>query len=141
MTAGTGIRHSEMNPSDTELVHFVQMWVPPDTEGLAPGYEQRDVNALLAAGGLQPVAAGPGQGGAIEIHQRDAALWAGRLAAGEQVSVPRSPHAHVFVAVGRADLDRAGLLEAGDAVRLVDAGPLELTAGPGGAEVLMWATG
>src|SRR5215813_4208535 len=52
MSAGTGIRHSEMNPSRTEPVHFVQMWVPPDTDGIPPGYEQRDVNDELEKGGL-----------------------------------------------------------------------------------------
>src|SRR5262249_61734493 len=45
MSAGTGIEHSETNPSPADEVHFVQMWVPPDTEGIAPSYEQRDINA------------------------------------------------------------------------------------------------
>ena len=72
MSVGTGIAHSEVNPSDTEPVHFVQMWVPPDTPNLAPSYEQRDVNDALASGGLQPVASGQGHDGAIAIHQRDA---------------------------------------------------------------------
>src|SRR6266550_1483466 len=56
MSAGTGIEHSEMNPSPAEPVHFVQMWVPPDTEGVAPGYEQHDVNGELEKGGLRPIA-------------------------------------------------------------------------------------
>src|SRR4051794_3106542 len=50
MSAGSGIRHSEMNASTTEPVHFVQMWVPPDTAGIEPGYEQRDLNDVLATG-------------------------------------------------------------------------------------------
>ena len=52
MSAGTGIEHSEINPSSTEAVRFIQMWVPPDTEGLPPSYEQRDVTEVLAGGGL-----------------------------------------------------------------------------------------
>ena len=60
MSAGTGIRHSEQNPSPVEDVHFVQMWVPPDTNGIAPGYEQRDINAELDKGGLRAIASGPG---------------------------------------------------------------------------------
>ncbi|MFI5047455.1 MAG: pirin family protein, partial [Acidimicrobiia bacterium] len=80
MSAGSGITHSEMNASATADVHLVQMWVLPDTEGIAPGYEQRDVNDLLAGGGLVPVASGQGHEGAITIHQRDAVLWAARLA-------------------------------------------------------------
>ena len=79
MSAGTGIRHSEMNASSTADVHFVQMWVLPDTEGIEPGYEQREVGAALAGGGLVPVASGRGHDGAIHIHQREAVLWAGRL--------------------------------------------------------------
>lgn len=140
MSAGRGIAHSEMNASDTEPVHFVQMWVPPDTDGLDPGYEQRDVSEALSSGGLVAVASGQGHEGAVTIHQRDAVLWAARLAPDAAVDVPDSPHAHVFVAVGSADLDGAGALVAGDAVRLTDAGSPRLTAGPEGAEVLIWAT-
>src|SRR6516225_2699606 len=94
MSAGTGIRHSEMNPSRTEDVHFVQMWVPPDTEGLAPGYEQRDVNQELDKGGLRPIASGQGHDGAITIHQRGAVLWGGSLQPGEAVTLPADPHVH-----------------------------------------------
>ena len=65
MSAGRGIWHSEMNPSATEDVHFVQMWVLPDTESVDPGYEQMDINAHLDAGGLQPIASGRGHEGAI----------------------------------------------------------------------------
>lgn len=140
MSAGTGIRHSEMNASDTEDVHFVQMWVLPDTEGIAPGYEQRDVNAALDEGGLHPIASGQGHDGAVTIHQRDAVLWGGRLRDAETVSVPHGPYVHVFVAAGDATLEGAGALHEGDAARLVDAGPLQLTAGDQGAEVLIWVT-
>lgn len=145
MSAGTGIAHSEMNGSDTDEVHFVQMWVPPDTQGIAPGYEQLDVNDALAGGGLHPIASGQGHEGAVAIHQRDAVLWGGRLAPGETVAVPGTPHAHVFVAVGSASLDGDGVsdgisLGTGDAARLVDAGSPTLTAGAAGAELLVWAT-
>ena len=140
MSAGTGIRHSEMNPSPTDDVHFVQMWVPPDTEGVEPGYEQLDVNDRLAAGGLVTVASGGEDDGAIFIHQREASLHVGRLSPGETVSVPEAGHAHVFVAVGTAELAGAGALATGDAARLTSAGSPSLTAGPDGAEVLIWAT-
>src|SRR5579862_4577749 len=94
MSAGTGIRHSEMNPSRTEAVHFVQMWVPPDTEGIAPGYEQRDINDELAKGGLRPIASGQGHDGAIVINQRGAVLWGGRLRPDETATVPSDVHVH-----------------------------------------------
>jgi len=140
MSAGTGIRHSERNPSPVEDVRFVQMWVLPDAEGIAPGYEQVDVNAALDAGGLVTVAGGPGHDAAISIHQRDAALHVGRLRPGEAVTVPEAVHAHVFVAVGNVELEGGGPLVAGDAARLTEAGTPRLTAGQDGAEVLVWAT-
>jgi quercetin 2,3-dioxygenase len=140
MSAGTGIEHSEMNPSPTEQVHFVQMWVPPDTEGIAPGYEQRDVNGELDRGGLRPVASGQGHDGAIAIHQRDAVLWGGRLQSGETATVPDGAHVHLFVAAGDVDLEDAGPLAEGDAARLTNAGPRALTTGPSDAEVLVWVT-
>ena len=69
MSAGTGIRHSEQNPSPVEDVHFIQMWVPPDTDGIPPGYEQRDINVELDKGGLRAIASGQGHDGAITIHR------------------------------------------------------------------------
>jgi quercetin 2,3-dioxygenase len=139
MSAGTGVQHSEMNPSG-EDVHFIQMWVRPDTQSIAPSYEQRDVNGELDHGGLVPIASGEGHDGAISIHQAGAVLWGGRLRAGEAVSVPDASHTHVFVALGGASLEGAGPLEQGDAARLTDGGAPTLTAGPDGAEVLVWAT-
>jgi redox-sensitive bicupin YhaK (pirin superfamily) len=140
MSAGTGIEHSEMNPSPTDEVHFVQMWVPPDTESIAPSYEQRDVNGELDKGGLRPIASGRGDEGAIAIRQRDAMLWGARLRPGEASSVPDGAHVHLFVAAGEADLHDTGVLAAGDAARLSRAGPLALTAGRSGAEILVWVT-
>lgn len=140
MTAGTGITHSESNASDAEDVHFVQMWVEPDTRGLPPSYEQLDVSDRLSAGGLHVVASGTAQPGAIGIHQRDATLWAGRLAAGETAAVPDAPHTHLFVAAGGAWLDEMGLLGEGDAARIAGSSGLDVTAAAPGAELLIWAT-
>lgn len=140
MSAGTGIQHSEMNASATEPVHFIQMWVPPGEAGIPPSYEQADVSDALDAGGWVTVAAGPGSGGAVTIHQPDATLLVARAGPGDELVVPTAGHAHVFVPVGSADLDGAGTLDAGDAARLTDAGERGLCAGPGGAEILVWAT-
>ncbi|MGH9188918.1 MAG: pirin family protein [Acidimicrobiales bacterium] len=139
MSAGTGILHSEMNPRRaTGDVHFVQMWVPPDTERVDPSYEQLDINAQLDGGGLVPVASGRGHGAAISLRQRDAVLWAARLGAGEVVSVPDARHAHLFVARGQGELTGGGPLGTGDAARLTEAGSPVFTAGPDGAEILIW---
>lgn len=141
MSAGTGIWHSEMNPQRQKDVHFIQMWVVPDTEGIAPGYEQLDINAQLVKGGLVPIASGRGHDGAIRIHQKQAVLWGGRLKPGETVTVPDSRYGHVYVAKGAAQLEDAGPLRTGDAARLTVAGSRKLTADDAvGAEVLIWET-
>jgi redox-sensitive bicupin YhaK (pirin superfamily) len=140
MSAGRGIRHSEVNASATEPLHLLQMWVPPDATGLDPGYEQRDVSAELAGGGLVPLASGREADAAIHINQRHATLWVAHVPSGGRIDVPDAPFVHVFVARGTGVLDGAGALAAGDAVRLTDAGALGFTAGADGAEVVIWET-
>jgi redox-sensitive bicupin YhaK (pirin superfamily) len=140
MSAGSGIRHSEANPSDSEPVHFVQMWVLPDTAGVEPGYEQRDINDALAGGGLVPIASGKGHDGAVTLHQRDAVLWGGRLAPGATVEVPADEHVHLFVALGDGMLPDGTALATGDGARVTGPQELRFTAGPAGAELLVWTT-
>jgi redox-sensitive bicupin YhaK (pirin superfamily) len=142
MSAGRGIRHSEMNPDPDRPVHFLQMWVLPDTAGIEPGYEQLDVSDRLAGGDLVAVATGRDDvDGAIHIHQRDATLWVGRLDAGDEVTVPDAPHVHLFVARGAARLDGVERdLGAGDAVRLTDAGARPLVVTADDSEIVIWET-
>ena len=142
MSAGTGIWHSEMNPSGDQPVHLVQMWVAPDTERINPAYEQLDINPQIAKGGLVPLASGRGHDAAISIRQKDAVLWVGRLTPGKTVTVPDSRFVHVFVPKGSADLEGVGRLAAGDSARLVAAGERRLVADAAtGAEVLIWEMG
>jgi redox-sensitive bicupin YhaK (pirin superfamily) len=141
MSAGTGIRHSEMNASATLPVHFVQMWVMPDTDGVAPSYEQVDVSDQLDGGQLVAVASGVPGRAAVTIHQASATLWAAHLPEGREVEVPAAGHAHLFVARGAVELDGAGDLVEGDAVRLTDAGALALTSRSDATEVLLWEMG
>ena len=89
MSAGRGIWHSEKNWSATDEVHFIQMWVLPDTESIDPGYQQLDINDQLDGGGLVPIASGQGHDAAISIHQRDAVLWGARLQPGDRVAGSR----------------------------------------------------
>jgi redox-sensitive bicupin YhaK (pirin superfamily) len=148
MSAGTGILHSEKNDawrldparSADEPVHFVQMWVVPDEDGLAPGYEQLEIDDAVLRGGLVPVASGrPGHAdaAAIRIGNRHAALYAARMQPGESVQLPEAPYVHLFVPVGAAVLEGAGELAAGDAVRLTASGGQRLTA-TAATEVLVW---
>lgn len=138
MSAGTGIWHSEMNPRGDRPVHFVQMWVPPDTMRITPAYQQLDITADLEKGGLVPVASGRGHDSAIAIRQKGATLWVGRLLPGEAIQVPDARYAHLYTAKGSATLDGLGDLAQGDAVRLTAAGSRQLTADSAGAEVLIW---
>jgi hypothetical protein len=142
MSAGTGIRHSEMNPDPAVPVRLVQMWVRPDTVGVPPSYEQVDVVDRLAGGGLVAVATGdPRVDGAIRIHQRDATMWVARLDAGAAVEVPAARHVHLFVATGSLRLtDAEVLLGAGDAARFTDAGAIAATAVQDGTEIIIWET-
>src|SRR4051794_26187907 len=111
MSAGTGILHSEKNDAasllrtapEVEPVHFVQMWVVPDDAGIAPGYEQLEIDAALLSGGLVPVASGMPRhddAAAIRINNRHAALYAARLEAGQSVQLPEAPYVHLFVPRG-----------------------------------------
>ena len=147
MSAGTGILHSEKNDAfrveaarAQEPVHFVQMWVVPDEAGVTPGYEQLEIDDELLTGGLVPVASGMPQhdgAAAIRIRNRYAALHAARLQPGQRVQLPDAPFVHLFVPVGEVDLEGAGRLSAGDAVRFTATGGQRLTA-TAAAEVLVW---
>ncbi len=126
MSAGTGIAHSERNGSATEPVHFVQMWVPPDTAGIRPGYEQRDVNDTLLPEACTPSLAARATTAPSRIHQRDAVLLGRRLAAGEGAwPCPTPPFVHLRVRRRLAPTsDGAARLAEADAARLTDAGTL-----------------
>ena len=149
MSAGTGILHSEKNDSwrltggdtHTDPVHFVQMWVLPDENGIKPGYEQLEIDDSLLRGGLVPVASGRpehAEAAAISIANKYAALLAGRVAPGAIVTLPDAPFVHLFVADGSVELEGSGLLSVGDAARISGGAGQRVTAGPAGAEVLAW---
>jgi hypothetical protein len=150
MSAGTGVLHSEKNDSwritgssaHDDEVHFVQMWVLPDERGIEPGYEQVELAEHDLAGRLLPIASGIARhsgAGAIRIRNRDAALHAARLAAGDTVVLPEARFVHLFVARGAVDAESIGTLFTGDAVRLTASGGQRLTA-LDAAEVLVWET-
>jgi redox-sensitive bicupin YhaK (pirin superfamily) len=149
MSAGTGILHSEKNdswrltggPEHAEPVHFLQMWVVPDTAGITPGYEQLDITPELERGGLVTVASGldrHAEHRAIRIRNSHAGLHAARLGDGETVTLPVAPFVHLFVARGAVDLEAAGALGTGDAARITASDGRRVTALGGPAEVLVW---
>ena len=93
MSAGTGVTHSEMNPSPVNPVHFFQIWLLPAERGIAPGYEQKTFAAAEKQGRLRLVAAADGRDGAITVHA-DADLYAGLLAAGDSARLELKPGRH-----------------------------------------------
>ncbi|MEM8705220.1 MAG: pirin family protein [Actinomycetota bacterium] len=142
MSAGTGIRHSEMNGSATEPVHFLQMWVPPDTQGIDPGYEELDVSDRLDSGELVVVASGQGHEGAVTLHQAGAVMAVARPTNGATVEVEAAPAIHLYVARGSVTADVDGepvVLGEGDALRLLGQGASVVGAADS-TEIVVWST-
>ena len=103
MSAGTGIKHSEYNHSQTEPVHLLQIWILPEERGIKPGYEQRAFNPEEKHGKLRLVAAHDGREGAVTVHQ-DVDLFLALLASGEQVTHHPKPSRHAWVQVARGSV-------------------------------------
>jgi redox-sensitive bicupin YhaK (pirin superfamily) len=135
MSAGTGVTHSEFNPSATEEVHFLQIWILPDALRLAPGYEQRHFSAADKRGRLRLIAAHDGEDGAVVIHQQ-ARLYAGLLDGAESTEFRVAPGRRAWLQMARGALSVDDVrLSAGDGARA--AGPAQLTLHGGmDAEVL-----
>jgi hypothetical protein len=126
MSAGTGVRHSETNPSRERLVHFLQIWIQPSGPGGEPGYEQKAFPAAERQGRLRLVASRDGRDGSLLLHQ-DAAVYATLLEAGQHVehALARGRHAWLQVARGRLTLNGTPL-EAGDGAAVSDEALLTL---------------
>ncbi|MFN3744067.1 MAG: pirin family protein [Hyphomicrobiaceae bacterium] len=140
MSAGSGIRHSEFNASRTEPVHFLQIWIIPEREGLAPSYEQKSFGIEEKRGRLRLIGSRDGRDGSVTIHQ-DADLYATVLKAGEAVAhtIADGRGAWVQMARGAATLNGTPL-NAGDGAALRDSGTLELE-GIDDAEILLFDLG
>src|SRR4051812_39157004 len=115
MSAGTGVTHSEFNASPTDTVHFLQIWILPDSRGIAPSYEQKHFSEAERQGRLKLVASKDAREGSVTLHQ-DASLFAGLLAPGERVTydLPQGRYAWLHVARGKVEVAGAEL-SAGDA--------------------------
>ena len=137
MSAGTGVRHSEFNPSATEPMHFLQIWIVPEQEGLPPSYEQRAFSEADRRGTLRLVAARDGQDGAVTVHQ-DVRLYIGSLQAGEELThrLDDDRHAWVQVIRGAVTLNDT-LLSAGDGAAVSKEAALQIRA-TDAAEILLF---
>jgi len=137
MTAGTGVRHSEFNPSEREWVHLYQIWLLPERRGLTPSYEQKAFDEEERRGRLRLVASPTGDGGSLTIRQ-DARLYLSTLAAGETVAHSLKPGRHAWLQVLRGRVALNGQpLAAGDGGAVSEEEKLEIS-GQDSAEVLLF---
>src|SRR5499433_207583 len=107
MTAGSGIRHSEFNPSPTDTVHMLQIWITPEKPGLQPSYEQKSFPESEKRGKLRLIASNDTDEGSVKINQ-DAKLFVSLLAPGEEVTLALSEKRHAWVQVARGEVDLNG---------------------------------
>ena len=137
MSAGTGIRHSEFNPSPTTPAHLLQIWLMPDQHGLTPGYEQKAFPEAERRNRWRLVASRDGRDGSVTIHQ-DAAMYVTTLDAGKEVthSLPRGRHAWLQVVRGAVTLNGESL-KTGDGAAVSNESDVTVTATEG-AEVVLF---
>lgn len=138
MTAGTGIRHSEFNPSATESTHLYQIWILPETDGLTPGYEQTYFAPEEKKGKLRLVASRAGTDGSVKINQ-DVSLYGSILAANEEVSHELSENRHGWIQVVKGKLEINGeTLNASDGAAISDERKLKIKALENDTEFLLF---
>ncbi len=137
MSAGTGIRHSEFNPSATEPVHLLQIWLLPDRRGLRPEYEQKAFPEADRRGRWRLVASPDGRDGSVTVHQ-DAELYATILEPGETARHELRPGRYAWVQVARGSVTVNGKqLTEGDGAAVAEERSLAVTA-TAPAEVLLF---
>lgn len=137
MSAGTGVRHSEFNPSASETVHLYQIWLLPEREGLAPSYSQRRFDPAEQDGRFRVVASRDGREGSLVIHQ-DAAIYLARLAADQSLEFPLATGRDAWLQVLRGSVQLNGLsLSEGDGVAISQEPRLLLQAAPA-AELMLF---
>ena len=137
MSAGTGVRHSEFNASPERVVHFLQIWIVPQTLGLAPSYEEKRFTADEKRGRLRLIASQDGAAGSVRIHQ-DVRVYSGLFDGAEQAALELAKGRRGYVHLARGNLHANEVeLEAGDALKLTDERQIALARGAH-AEVLVF---
>jgi hypothetical protein len=127
MAAGTGVQHSEFNPSKTDPLRLLQIWIQPDEKGVTPRYAERNL-AKAETGKLHLVASKTGRDGSMEIHQ-DADLLLGKLEAGQSVKHALAKNRHAWVHVAEGEVNIYGTkLAGGDAVGISEESVLDISA-------------
>jgi redox-sensitive bicupin YhaK (pirin superfamily) len=137
LSAGAGVMQSELNPSTSQEVHLLQIWIKPSADGLEPGYEQKRFTASEKRGRLRLVASCTGEDGSVRIQQ-DARVYTGLFNAAERTEfdVAKGRRAYAHVASGSIAVNETRL-NAGDGVKITKPGRFALQSGRD-AEVLMF---
>jgi redox-sensitive bicupin YhaK (pirin superfamily) len=126
MSAGTGVMHSEFNPSRTELVHLLQIWIEPAVKGVRPSYEEKQFGPAEKRGRLRLIASADGREGSVTIHQ-DASVYAALLDGEERVTHQLASGRRAYVHVARGSVNVNGAeLKAGDAGKIEDDASIKL---------------
>ena len=129
ITAGTGITHSEFNPSSDHDTHFYQIWLQPERDGIEPDYEQKSFDVAGRQDQWQLVASPDGVDGSLSIHQ-DARIFLANLTASRELTYPVPTGRYAWLQILRGGVSIDGeFLQAGDAAAISDASPLQLQAG------------
>lgn len=137
MSAGSGVQHSEFNHSQSEPVHFLQIWIIPDRRGIAPSYEEKHFGTDAKRGQLRLIASRDARDGSVLVHQ-DASIYASILGAGDRLEHRLAPGRAAYVHVARGALRVNGVaLDAGDALKLTDETDIVLN-GADDAEILLF---
>jgi quercetin 2,3-dioxygenase len=137
MSAGSGVSHSEFNASKTEAVHFLQIWIIPDRTGIPPSYEEKHFAPADKRGRLRLIASPDKAEGSVLLHQ-DVRIFSGLFDGAEHATHAVAGGRHSYIHVARGALHVDGLhLEAGDGLKITDAGDLDFKEGTA-AEVLVF---
>ncbi len=127
MSAGTGVQHSEFNPSPSEPVHFLQIWIQPSERNIEPSYEEKRFSPDEKRGRLRLIVSPDQADGSLLIHQ-DARMYAGLFTGNERADLKVAPSRRIYLHVARGALTANGAtLQDGDALRIGDGAPLHLS--------------
>jgi hypothetical protein len=138
MSAGTGITHSEFNPSRDEPVHLYQIWLFPEAKGIEPSYEQKRFDEAERRNQLRLVASRDAEDGSLLIHQ-DARIYLATLEDGKQVTHELADRRHAWLQVLRGEVTLNGqALATGDGAAVSDERALAIASANGGAEVMLF---
>jgi redox-sensitive bicupin YhaK (pirin superfamily) len=137
MSAGSGIQHSEFNHSTQELVHFLQIWIVPNRQGVKPRYQQVHFPEMYKRGQLRLIISPNGEQGSLSVYQ-DVCVYAGLLDGAEQSTLALNPERYAYIHVAKGSLVINGVaMQAGDGARVRNESTLQFSQGKQ-AEVLVF---